>query len=199
MIRGIVLALAAAGAVAAAIAPATAAPIVRYNEVYDPPAEEFEDCGLALQEDAIFRFTGQIKASTPKTAGEYFRVHEHFSRTFVITNTENAKWVRVEDAGVFREGPGTIIEWDNPPKGGPVVSYTTKSSGALTTVYNSDGRVLLRDRGSISEAYIFDTGGDGAPGGGEFLGGELVKASGHLPSFALDDDALCELLNTWIG
>ena len=73
---------------------------------------------------------------------------------------------------------------------GRIIEWITKDSGALWTVRDETGNVVLRDRGSITERYVFDSLGDSQPGG-VFLDYEFVKASGHFPSADFD---LCSLV-----
>ena len=69
-----------------------------------------------------------------------------------------------------------------------IVTYQTKESGVWDTIRDSTGHgALPQHRKPRVVRYVFDTGGDGAPGGGEFLSEEFVRTSGHWQTF---DDRL---------
>jgi hypothetical protein len=177
-------------ALALGAAPASARPLESYP--YDvTDAYSFDDCGFPV--DEVDHFTGDytVKDSTPKTGGEYFRVHNRYRFTYVLTNADTGVWIRIEASGNFREGPGTVVSDD-----GRVVRYVTKESGAFQTVYDSSGAVLARDRGTITVEYTFDSLGDGQPGG-DILSEKLVKVAGPHPVY--DEPDGCALLTDWIG
>ena len=59
---------------------------------------------------------------------------------------------------VIRDVKATHVE-------GSIFQFTTVESGRPFNLADASGRVLLRDRGSIRETYLFDTRGDDVPGG----------------------------------
>ena len=61
----------------------------------------------------------------------------------------------------------------------------------MYNVYDSAGTLLARDRGTVTERYVFDTLGDSQPGG-EFVSEEVVSSKGLFQSEDLD---FCALLS----
>ena len=57
-------------------------------------------------------------------------------------------------------------------------------TGQTFTVVDAEGNVVLRDRGAVEITFLFDTLGDGMPGG-EYLE-ESAIARGPHPSWDLD-------------
>jgi hypothetical protein len=191
---------AASGLVLLAALPASGRPVERfdYDVTVDPVT--WDGCGFPVTEVARYAGAWMVKDSTPKTDGEYFRVLDRYRRTITLTNAdEPAKRIVIEARGTFREGPGTIVTDGGSPLAGPTVEYRTKDSGAIQTVYDSDGKVLLRDSGTIVFMYVFDTGGDQAPGGGQIISEQFISASGKTPLFDMDDEQFCAALTGWIG
>lgn len=190
---------AATGLVLLAALPASGRPVERYDYDVTLDPVTWDGCGFDVTEVARYAGAWMVKDSTPKTDGEYFRVLDRYRRTITLTNTDHpTKKVVIEAHGTFREGPGTIVS-DGGPLAGPTVEYRTKDSGAIQTVYDVNGKALLRDHGTIVFEYVFDTGGDQAPGGGQFISEQFISASGKTPLFDMDDEQFCAALTGWIG
>jgi hypothetical protein len=106
------------------------------------------------------------------------------------TNPENGRWVERTANGNFIELPPSEISAD-----GTVFTYHARETGQPFTLRDSEGNLLMRDRGAITVEWTFDSLGDGEPGG-EFIGEPvLVKVAGPHPGFF----AGCEDLQDWIG
>ncbi len=73
--------------------------------------------------------------------------------------------------------------------GGTVFEATRIIAGQPFTVRDSDGRVVLRDRGVVVVTYLFDTLGDDVPGG-DFLDELSVELRGPHPGWDFD---ICQL------
>jgi hypothetical protein len=71
----------------------------------------------------------------------------------------------------------------------------TIQAGQPFVVYNSDGQVVLRDRGVIRFTYLFDTLGDNEPGG-VFVQDVDVRVNGPHPGFDAD---FCDIARSLIG
>ncbi len=83
---------------------------------------------------------------------------ESLRETFTERGTGN--FFTASASGRFRELQPRVISTDE-----NIVTYVTKDPGALYNVYDSDGTLLARDRGAVTERYVFDTLGDSQPGG----------------------------------
>ena len=68
---------------------------------------------------------------------------------------------------------------------GSVFEFTAVEAGQPFVVRDGDGNVLVRDRGSIRSTILFDTLGDGTPGG-EFIADVSFRANGPHPGFEFD-------------
>lgn len=172
-------------------APAASARPLELRSPYEFIDEfSFDDCGFPVDEVDHYSGLTTIKDSTPTTGGQFFRFSDQYSHRFVVTNAESGDFVVITSRGLFRESPAKVVSDD-----GRVVTYRTMDSGAFTTVYDSAGRVIAKERGNVVYEYTFDTLGDSQPGG-EFLSEELVRISGPHPLYFTDG---CDLLTEWIG
>lgn len=151
----------------------------------------FDECGFEVAVDERFVGWYTISQGTPQTNGEYFRVHQKTSYSGTFTNVESGAFATSAWHVNFREMPATIVDED-----GPVVTYQTKESGVWDTIRDSSGKVRYRSTGTLVFRYVFDTGGDGAPGGGEFISEEFVRTSGNWQTFDAD---FCAILDELIG
>jgi hypothetical protein len=80
---------------------------------------------------------------------------------------------------------------------GDVYEFTLTRAG-IERVVDGDGDVVLRDSGVFRMTYLFDTLGDGQPGG-EFLEELIVSVSGPHPLLEMDEDAFCAMVHELIG
>lgn len=151
----------------------------------------FDDCGFKVRED--FRVSGKysISQGTKKTGGEFFRVKQHTTYSGTFTNVKTGAYFTNDWHINFRELPATIVD-----ENGPVVTYQTKESGVWDTIRDSSGTVRYRSAGNLVFSYVFDTGGDGAPGGGEFLSEEFIRTSGNWQTWDTD---FCAIVDELIG
>ena len=78
---------------------------------------------------------------------------------------------------------------------GNVFEFRAVEAGQPFRVYDSAGRLVLRDRGSIVHRFLFDTLGD------DIVGGQFVadlEPSVHGPHPGFDTD-FCEIIAPLIG
>ena len=154
-------------------------------------SDTFGDCGYDITEDAhlVGKFT--IGKGTKKTGGEYFRVHQQTKYEGTFTNDETGDYFTESWKTNFREMPATIVD-----SNGPVVTYQTKESGVWDVIRDSSGAVRYRSAGNLVFEYVFDTGGDGAPGGGEFISEDFIRTSGNWQTWDAD---FCAIADELIG
>ena len=161
----LVCAVTAALGVASAPAAATV-----FDRVHYSGTEEFSDdgCGFPLDIDSSFR--GQALLRIDKT-GQAFLDKNAFHFRDVHTNPDTGQWFVVRGHGLYHDIRATRVE-------GNVYEFTAIEAGQPFVIEDSDGDVVVRDRGVIRTTYLFDTLGDGAPGGA-FL--EDLQTSVHGP------------------
>lgn len=170
--------------------PASAAMLER-GTFDDKGSFTFDDCGFAVAVDERFVGWYTIGQGTKQSNGEFFRVHQKTAYSGTFTNVKTGDYFTSAWHVNFREMPATIVD-DN----GPVVTYQTKESGVWDTIRDSSGTVRYRSTGNLVFRYVFDTGGDGAPGGGEFISEEFVRTSGNWQTFDAD---FCAIVDELIG
>jgi hypothetical protein len=180
--------LAATSGLALALAsPVQAAPIERG---FYSGSDSFVECGLYEEE---FSYSGLliVMDSTPALDGQYFNYLNNYEYRAVLTNPTNGKWMVVRGDAAFMDIHARYLE-------GTVYTGETIQAGVPYVIEDSSGRVVVRDLGNIAFSYVFDTLGDGEPGG-EFLAGpEAVRVSGPHPAFLGTFD-FCELADELIG
>ncbi len=86
--------------------------------------------------------------------------------------------ITISGDGLFQETRATRIT-------GTRFTFSSHASGQTFTVTDANGIVLLRDRGTIHETIVFDTLGDGTPGG-TFI--ELIERRFSGPHPGMDFD-----------
>jgi hypothetical protein len=107
----------------------------------------------------------------------------------VITNPENGKWFVIRGQDRLNEVKATHIE-------GNIYEFVVVEVGQPFVLEDADGRVLVRDRGVVRHIQLFDTLGDGEPGGN--ILDETSVFQGPHPSEA-EDFPYCEIVTELIG
>jgi hypothetical protein len=141
-----------------------------------------DDCsGFTL--NGVSQFEGVVHLRVVK-GGEAFLVADNYSFRDVLTNPDTGKWFVIRGNGIFHETKATHVS-------GNVYDFTAIDSGQPFVMEDSSGNVVVRDRGTIRQTYLFDTLGDGVPGG-ELIEDTGLVVRGPHPAFA-DDFPFCEL------
>lgn len=184
MHRHIILLCTLAAALVVGIASADARVVekLRYSD-----SESFTDteCGYPL--DVVIDFEGQLVIRDTK-GGEAFRGSDRYEFRAVVTNPENGKWFVVRGSGLFNEIRAKHVEGD-------IYEFVAHESGQLFVLEDADGNVIARDTGRIEYTFLFDTLGDGQPGG-EFVTEPDIDLAGRFPSHDLD---YCETVDRLVG
>jgi hypothetical protein len=141
----------------------------------------FDDCGFTLNGQSTF--SGHALLRVDK-GGEAFLVKDRFSYEDVITNPATGKYFVIQGHGLFHEIKAKLVE-------GTIYEFKAVEAGQPFAIYDSDGNEIVRDRGVIRHTFLFDTQGDGQPGG-EFLEETEAVVHGPHPGFA-DDFPFCEI------
>lgn len=148
------------------------------------------ECGTYAREST---FSGWfvIKDATPATNGQFFYFETRVTYTDVITNPETGAFFTVTGSSLFKESQVRLVE-------GNVFTYNTIEAGQPFVVTDMTGQVVLRDVGLIEVSYLFDSLGDGAPGGALLAEPQLVRVAGPHPGFE-DTFDFCVLADHLIG
>jgi len=141
----------------------------------------FDDCGFTL--DVESEFSGRFLLRVDK-GGQAFLVLDNFEHRDVLTNAETGQWFVIRGNGLFHEIKATQVD-------GTIYEFVSIEAGQPFVIEDSTGEVVIRDRGVIRSTYLFDTLGDGTPGG-EFLEEVDLSVHGPHPGFA-DDFPFCEI------
>jgi hypothetical protein len=78
---------------------------------------------------------------------------------------------------------------------GDILEFEAVEAGQPFVVYDADGNLVLRDRGSIHHHALFDTGGDDVVGA-DFIEDLGADVHGPHPGFETD---FCEIITPLIG
>jgi len=176
-----------------AVASPASATMFVINEPFDATfTDHFSDCGFPVQIDVHVFGKFSIRTGTGDLAGAFF-LHQNEADTELWTNTDNGKTVTVEFHDLIHDVKATPTE--NPQ----VFQFVTNDTGQPFVMRDANGKVVLRDRGNLSETYLFDTGGDQVPGGQVIPGTETVRLAGPHPLFSMTDAEFCVFLTGLLG
>jgi hypothetical protein len=114
-----------------------------------------DDCDFPL--NGVSTFSGHFRARADH-GGQAFYALDNYRFRDVITNPETGKWFVIRGNGLFIETKATLVE-------GTVYEFVQHDAGQPFVIEDSAGRVIVRDRGLVSTNILFDTLGDGQPGG----------------------------------
>jgi hypothetical protein len=178
MSRRFLLVGVAAAALVAGGPPAEATVIER--EHYSG-TDTFTDTGCGFTLNGAATFYGQALLRVDKT-GQAFLIKDVFHFRDVLTNPATGKWFVVTGHGLFHDIKATHVE-------GTIYEFVAVEAGQPFAIEDSNGNIVVRDRGVIRHTYLFDTLGDGQPGG-EFI--EETQTTVHGPHPGLDSDVFCE-------
>lgn len=180
----VALALAAASIVGTSPAGATVFDKGRFIEPY---SFTYDDCGFPVSVEGTEQGRYRLRQGKGKTASVFF-LQVTASYREVHTNTDTGEWFVVRAHRVFNEVKATRVQ-------GTIFKFVAIEAGQPFVVENSSGEIVMRDRGVIRYTFLFDTLGDGVPGGVEveFLGADV---RGPHPGFEGD---FCDIATDLIG
>jgi hypothetical protein len=181
--RGAIVGLSAVAATAMLafwVGPA-AGTIVERGHYSGTDSDSFDDCGFTI--DVASTFSGQFSIRADK-GGEAFYVRDTFKFEDVLTNAETGQWFVIRGNVNFHEIKATQVS-------GSIYEFVAVEAGQPFVIEDSDGNVVVRDRGSIRHTALFDTLGDGVPSA-EFIEETHTVVNGPHPGFE-DDFPFCEI------
>jgi hypothetical protein len=176
------LGLAGAGLLALSSAAPVAATIYVGGHYGGTDAWTYDDCGPTIEVTSEYGGVFRIRTGKGADASAFFMMDNYWYRE--IHRGSNGKTAVIAGNGVYNETRATNV-------GGSVFEFRTILAGRPFTMTDGDGNVLYRDRGSITQTFLFDTLGDGTPGGA-FVDLIDVQTHGQFPGFGAD---LCEYWN----
>ena len=115
----------------------------------------YSDCGFPV--DVETSFHGHALVRVLKN-GQAFLGHTNIWFEDVHTNRQTGRSFVLRGHSLFKEISGTHVEGD-------IYEFEAIEAGQPFVVEDSDGNVVVRDRGVIRFRSLFDTLGDGMPGG----------------------------------
>ena len=180
--RLVVAALTAAALAVSVVAGPASATIFEREHYTDDYSFTFTDCGFTM--DVVGHAEGifSVRTGKGKFATAFF-AHDNYQFTEVGTRRDTGDFITLTANGNFKETKATHVS-------GTIYDFRSINAGQPFTIRDSDGNVVVRDRGVIKQTLRFDTLGDGVPGG-IFIEEVSFSFAGPHPGFELD---LCALL-----
>jgi hypothetical protein len=159
------------------------ATVILRDHYSDDYAFSFDDCGFWIDGTGHTEGTAQIRVGKGDLTSAFF-LHDNYSFLETWTRRDTGDTITVGGNGLFQETKATPVE-------GTIFAFTSINAGQPFSVWDSDGNLVLRDRGVIRQVIQFDTLGDDVPGG-EFIADVSFSVSGPHPGLEVD---LCSLLD----
>lgn len=184
-VRTLTLATVTAAVMALGAGSAGAAVEERGRYSGEPFAFTNDECGIDLDVEGTSSGHFRLRAGKGKTDTAFFGM-DNFSFTETWTNPENGKFFTIKANVLFNETKATRVT-------GTVFEFWA-TEAAQYRLYDSDGRLVAFDRGSMRFHILFDTTGDDVPGG-IFLEEFPTRVNGPHPGF----DDFCGLITPLIG
>jgi hypothetical protein len=178
--RLLALPLAVAALVAAPAAQATTFERIRLDAV--PYAFEDVQCGIEVQVQGTASGLINLRTGKGDKATAFF---EHD----VIAYRET--WTAANGRFVTVTGKSSFNDVKAVPLGDNLFRFTLVEAGQPFRLFDSHGNLLIRDRGGVHFTIVFDTLGDGTPGG---VVVEELEPSVRGPHPGFDDATLCPVL-----
>jgi hypothetical protein len=172
-----------AGLLALSLAGPVSATIILRDHYSDDYAFSFDDCGFWLDVSGHAEGNAQLRVGTGDLTTAFF-LHDNYSFLESWTRRDTGDSFTLGGNGLFQETKATHVE-------GTIFEFTSVNAGQPFVVWDSDGNVVVRDRGVIRQVLQFDTLGDDVPGG-EFITDVSFSVSGPHPGLDFDP---CSMLD----
>ena len=156
------------------VSTAAGARVVERGTYSETESFVVDECDFPL--NGVSTFSGHFRARADR-GGQAFYALDNYKFRDVITNPETGEWFVVRANGLFIETRATLVE-------GNIYKFVQHDAGQFV-VEDSDGNVVLRDRGLVRFTVLFDTLGDGQPGG-DFIEELDVELRGPHPTWDAD-------------
>ena len=165
--------------------PSNATVVDRGSYSSEPYSFTHDDCGFEVEVEGTSSGVFRLRAGKRDTATAFYGL-DNYSFVETQTNPETGAFVTVTANAVFNEVRAERVQ-------GTIFEFEAVEAGQFR-MYDSDDRLVARDRGSVHFHILFDTEGDDVPGG-IFL--EELGAEVHGPHPGSDD--FCGLITSLIG
>jgi hypothetical protein len=159
------------------------ATVILRDHYSDDYGDSFDDCGFWIDVTGHDSGIAQLRVGKGDLATAFFLL-DNYSFQETWTRRDTGDFVTVSGNGLFHETKATPVE-------GTIFAFTSINAGQPLIVRDSDGNLVLRDRGVITQVIEFDTLGDDVPGG-EFVTDVSFSVSGPHPGLDFD---VCSLLS----
>ena len=145
-------------------APGTAQAVKPIEREHFEGSDSYDEqmCGLDVHIEATF--SGMSSVRPAPGSDQAFLGHFNYQFTEIITlddeDPDTTEFVRVEANGNFREQKATLLDPAKPN----IYQFQSVEAGTFR-VYDAAGELLASNSGNLKFTTIFDTLGDGVPGG----------------------------------
>jgi hypothetical protein len=183
MSRSLTATLGAALLLLTVAAAPVGATVIEHEHYSDEYAFSFDDCGFWIDVEGKAEGVAHFRVGKGGLASAFF-LHDNYSFVETSTRRDTGDFFTATGNGVFHETKATHVE-------GTIFEFTSINAGNPFSVWDSNGNLVLRDRGVVRQVLQFDTLGDDVPGG-EFI--KDVSFSVHGPHPGIEFDA-CAMLD----
>jgi hypothetical protein len=177
--------ISAAGAALLAL-PLAAGPVgatvILRDHYSDDYAFSFDDCGFWIDVSGHDQGIARLRVGKGEFATAFF-LQDNYQFLETWTRRDTGEFVTISGNGLMHETKATHVS-------GTIFAFTSVNAGQPFVVRDSDGSLILRDRGVIRQVIQFDTLGDDVPGGA-FVADVSFSVHGPHPGLAFD---LCAAL-----
>ena len=147
-------------------------------------------CDIPLVRDSAFSGSFRTRVDNP-SGGQAFFAHVLFDFRDVFTNPANGKSLSFEGHSLYNELTAAQVA-------GNVYEFRAIEAGVPFVVRDGGGNVVMRDNGAIRHRLLFDTLGDGTPGG-ITLDDQIVGVGGPHPGLNQTDAEFCAMVTALVG
>jgi hypothetical protein len=187
-IRTLALGVAVVAGSALVVEPVQAAPLVQ-EHYSGTDSGSFDDCGFQIDFTSTFSGVFMIKEGRRGDATPY--LFDNYSNDDVFTNPATGAWFTRHAQGLSKDLH--IVNVD-----GTIYRYESIQVGQPFVIRDSEGNVVVRDRGHLRSGFTVDTLGDDNPDNDIFIDGsfELLADNGQHPGFYVN---FCDIAADLIG